>query len=467
MVGFFYAIKHGVRKAETFLHQYEYDREMVKDELLIPNDIGILKASQYELTGYINDVNTGYTQVLMEFGSNGRWSNVYDYGVQRNSVNIKNGEKAYYLYDGRGSVANLTSQRGASMVYYEYIIYGEADASRAGVHNPYRHNAEYTDAVTGLQYLRARYYDPETSRFMTKDTYLGEINDPLSRSLYTYTRNNPINLIDPSGHLFGLIIGLITVGVATYGTYRAVSDRNEQAAQIRNQQASYESQATVQENVTTRPQNLRAPTSADQVGSFSYYNERDNKVVTFTTAAAYYEYKKLCEDLDKLDKELASNIVHNTLDAVGVIPGVGEVADAANAAIYFAEGDTTNAALSLVSLIPAAGDLLGKGGRTVDSFIGVSDDVADAVSDISKNSDEVDDLAGDLPQSAASSSSALNGVENSLNGLPQNKGYSSFDALKRDIGSPGPDKQWHHIVEQSQIQRSGFSSEQIKIHQIL
>lgn len=302
---------------------------------------------------------------------------------------------------------------------------------------------------------------------MTKDTYLGEINDPLSRSLYTYTRNNPINLIDPSGHLFGLIIGLITVGVATYGTYRAVSDRNEQAAQIRSQQASYESQATVQENVTTRPQNLRAPTSADQVGSFSYYNERDNKVVTFTTAAAYYEYKKLCEDLDKLDKELASNIVHNTLDAVGVIPGVGEVADAANAAIYFAEGDTTNAALSLVSLIPAAGDLLGKGGRTVDSFIGVSDDVADAVSDISKNSDEVDDLAGDLPQSAASSSSALNGVENSLNGLPQNKGYSSFDALKRDIVSPGPDKQWHHIVEQSQIQRSGFSSEQIKIHQIL
>lgn len=67
---------------------------------------------------------------------------------------------------------------------------------------------------------------------MTKDTYLGEINDPLSRSLYTYTRNNPINLIDPSGHLFGLIIGLITVGVATYGTYRAVSDRNEHAAQI-------------------------------------------------------------------------------------------------------------------------------------------------------------------------------------------------------------------------------------------
>lgn len=436
---------------------------MVKDELLIPNDIGILKASQYELTGYINDVNTEYTQVLMEFGSNGRWSNVYDYGVQRNSVNIKNGEKAYYLYDGRGSVANLTSQRGASMVYYEYIIYGEADASRAGVHNPYRHNAEYTDAVTGLQYLRARYYDPETSRFMTKDTYLGEEISLISRNPYVYGQNDPLNYIDPSGHFaistFLLVTSLVVTAVsAGYSTYKAVTDRNERASQIRDQQRSSEQEAVSVVHADFAPSVLPANT---------YYNAKDKKLVTFKTAAAYYEYKKLCEELDELDKGLASTIVHNTLDFVGFIPGVGEVADAANAAIYFAEGDTTNAALSLVSLIPAAGDLLGKGGRTVDSFIGVSDDVADAVSDISKNSDEVDDLAGDLPQSAASSSSALNGVENSLNGLPQNKGYSSFDALKRDIGSPGPDKQWHHIVEQSQIQRSGFSSEQIKIHQIL
>ncbi len=366
---------------------------MVKDELLIPNDISIWNASQYELTGYINDVNTEYTQVLMEFGSNGRWSNVYDYGVQRNSVNIKNGEKAYYLYDGRGSVANLTSQRGASMVYYEYNIYGEADASRAGVHNPYRYNAEYTDAATGLQYLRARYYDPETSRFMTKDTYLGEINDPLSRHLYTYTRNNPINLIDPSGHLFGLLIGAVIVAAAAYGSYRAVKNYNEQSAQIRSQQANYESQATVQENVTTRPQNLRAPTSADQVGSFSYYNERDNKVVTFTTAAAYYEYKKLCEDLDKL---LASNIVHNTLDAVGVIPGVGEVADAINGTIYLAEGDYTNAALSYVSCIPLGGDAVGKGGKLVNSAIDASDDILDLASDTLRQTDNIADTASDV-----------------------------------------------------------------------
>lgn len=35
--------------------------------------------------------------------------------------------------------------------------------------------------------------------------------------------------------------------------------------------------------------------------------------------------------------------------------------------------------------------------------------------------------------------------------------YKSFDALKRNIGTAGTNKHWHHIVEQSQITRSGFN----------
>ena len=37
----------------------------------------------------------------------------------------------------------------------------------------YRYNAEYTDSSTGNQYLRARYYDAASGRFLTKDTYIG------------------------------------------------------------------------------------------------------------------------------------------------------------------------------------------------------------------------------------------------------------------------------------------------------
>ena len=48
-----------------------------------------------------------------------------------------------------------------------------------------------------------------------------------------------------------------------------------------------------------------------------------------------------------------------------------------------------------------------------------------------------------------------------INGLEPNQGYKSFNDLKKAIGSAGERKDWHHIVEQSQIEKSGFSPEQI------
>jgi RHS repeat-associated protein len=50
-----------------------------------------------------------------------------------------------------------------------------------------------------------------------------------------------------------------------------------------------------------------------------------------------------------------SAIVHTSLDVVGLVPGIGEIADGVNALIYLAEGDVTNAALSASAMIPGLG----------------------------------------------------------------------------------------------------------------
>ncbi|WMJ23171.1 hypothetical protein RBG61_00505 [Paludicola sp. MB14-C6] len=42
------------------------------------------------------------------------------------------------------------------------------------------------------------------------------------------------------------------------------------------------------------------------------------------------------------------------------------------------------------------------------------------------------------------------------------KGFDSFNDAKKFLGSPGEGNQWHHIVEQSQIQKSGFSNQLIQ-----
>ena len=87
---------------------------------------------------------------------------------------------------------------------YDYDAFGNQqdvpgyDAD--GETNPFRYCGEYLDAETDTYYLRARNYNPATGRFLTEDTYGGNPSDPLSLNLYTYCWNNPIRLVDPSGH---------------------------------------------------------------------------------------------------------------------------------------------------------------------------------------------------------------------------------------------------------------------------
>ncbi len=142
-------------------------------------------------------------------GTAGTEGSIYEYGLQRLSyTEMGSGELFTYLYDGRGSVSNLTSQSGASVLSYVYDAYGMAevynctgsDSPASGIRNLYGYNGESTDPSTGFQYLRSRYYNSRTGSFLTEDTYSGSILEPLSQNRYTYTGNNPVNLRDPGGH---------------------------------------------------------------------------------------------------------------------------------------------------------------------------------------------------------------------------------------------------------------------------
>jgi RHS repeat-associated protein len=53
---------------------------------------------------------------------------------------------------------------------------------------------QWHDTETGFIYLRARYYDPTTGQFLTRDPIT-----PLTRSPYGYVYGNPLNNSDPSG----------------------------------------------------------------------------------------------------------------------------------------------------------------------------------------------------------------------------------------------------------------------------
>ena len=158
------------------------------------------KDKDYELIEYILNVNTQYTQVLMELNENGAMDAAYTYGVSRLTEDRFTGESNFYLYDPAGNVAGITDQDGYLWQSYRYDAFGNATFGSPQYDNEYTFNAESYNPNIQSQYLRARYYDMVKGNFLTEDSYLGDIRNPLTLNRYSYCIGNPLFYDDPSGH---------------------------------------------------------------------------------------------------------------------------------------------------------------------------------------------------------------------------------------------------------------------------
>ena len=124
-----------------------------------------------------------------------------------NYCNGVKSEYTYYTQNAHGDVVNLTDETGAVTKSYTYDAFGVEQNIDDSDTNAFRYCGEYFDAETGTVYLRARYYDPSIGRFISRDSYAGKNEDPLSLNLYTYCHNNPIIGVDPNGHALHILIG--------------------------------------------------------------------------------------------------------------------------------------------------------------------------------------------------------------------------------------------------------------------
>ncbi len=170
----------------------------------------------------VDDLNpTGYAQVVEEL-QGGAVSRQYTYGLQRIDENqqISNAWTAsFYGYDGGGNVRNLTNIAGAVTDAYEYDAFGNKFTVSGSTPNNFLYRGEQYDPDLGLYYLCARYYNPATGRFVSRDPqeytplkWTGPLdltgpfemtgNPPLdSKKLhkYLYAGGDPVNFIDPLG----------------------------------------------------------------------------------------------------------------------------------------------------------------------------------------------------------------------------------------------------------------------------
>jgi RHS repeat-associated protein len=72
-------------------------------------------------------------------------------------------------------------------------------ATQGTSQQPFGYTGQQQDG-NGLVYLRARYYDPQSGRFLSRDAAQGKVDDPLSLDRYAYAHDRPTLLVDPSGN---------------------------------------------------------------------------------------------------------------------------------------------------------------------------------------------------------------------------------------------------------------------------
>ena len=220
------------QSGQTVVTGYTYDHngnQIIKNAMVLSSEGGARSFAlgennssteffTYDLRNRLTQYKNGETKTSYTYGADGFRNSKTVNGVLTsfiydgaNIVETKQGETvtdyirgiglikyadgtttAYYFTDDHGSTSSLYNVTGTKLADYTYDAFGNEETISADT-NPFRYCGEYTDSETGLVYLRARYYDPQTGRFVSEDPAKDGLN------WYVYCGNNSVMFVDPSG----------------------------------------------------------------------------------------------------------------------------------------------------------------------------------------------------------------------------------------------------------------------------
>jgi RHS repeat-associated protein len=126
-------------------------------------------------------------------------TNSYIYGpggLPVEQINNTTSTTLYLHHDQQGSTRLLTSSTGTKEASFTYDAYGNQTGHTGTATTPLGYDGQYTNADTGLIYLRAREYDPATAQFLSVDPKVEATN-----AVYEYAKDDPLDSGDPTGEL--------------------------------------------------------------------------------------------------------------------------------------------------------------------------------------------------------------------------------------------------------------------------
>lgn len=144
---------------------------------------------------YVYDGNDVVVEIYTD-PTNGATKTYFTHGAGTDEHLALERGGSYYFYhaDGLGSITAITDSDRNIVQSYEYEAFGLVKPSTHFV-NSYTFAGREWDWQARLYYNHARYFDPVTGRFISKDP----LGLQAGINLYSYVQNNPINLVDPDG----------------------------------------------------------------------------------------------------------------------------------------------------------------------------------------------------------------------------------------------------------------------------
>ncbi|KAG9220198.1 hypothetical protein CCMSSC00406_0007107 [Pleurotus cornucopiae] len=184
---------------------YDYGGRLVK--AVLPNgDIRIYPSHTYEV-----DIAASGDKAHSAYLIHGYRRAALSTSATSSSVN-------YFHTDHLGSTIAISDVNGGIITEYSYDSFGQATVTSGDDVSRYKFSGK--EMFDGIYYFGSRFYDPDTGRFLTLDSYPVDVQNatPSTFNMYSFSRNDPMNFIDLNGNVpwwhWLVDAVLIAVGVA-------------------------------------------------------------------------------------------------------------------------------------------------------------------------------------------------------------------------------------------------------------
>jgi RHS repeat-associated protein len=143
---------------------------------------------------YVQDLNSPLSQILQVKSSSA--TTTYQYGWERFAASSA-GVRSWVVGDRLGSVRLNLSDTAAPLGTSSYDPWGQPILGNRPA--PFGFTGEFQSPVSGLEYLRARWYNPRSGTLLGRDPFAGIAEKPYSTHPHQYGYSNPVSNTDPTG----------------------------------------------------------------------------------------------------------------------------------------------------------------------------------------------------------------------------------------------------------------------------